>query len=143
MALPRQGNGGIDLATYTAHYGLHQWEGSDDFLRTDFNTDFGIIDGALGEKAEVVTGSYSGNGTYPREISMGLMPRAVALFSTDGSTNAGNGTIGGLFAPELDLKSGSTVVAEVTADGFRLVQKSNNYYGVNASGLRYYYCVFL
>ena len=40
------------MATYTSHYQLHQWEASDSFLRTDFNTDFQKIDAALGEKAE-------------------------------------------------------------------------------------------
>ena len=40
------------MATYTTNYGLHQWEASDDFLRTDFNTDFAKIDAALGEKAD-------------------------------------------------------------------------------------------
>ena len=44
------------MATYTEHYGLHQWEAADDFLRTDFNTDFQKIDGALGTLAEEVAG---------------------------------------------------------------------------------------
>ena len=59
------------MATYTTNYGLHQWEASDDFLRTDFNTDFAKIDAALGEKADgedladkcgAVTGTYTGDG---------------------------------------------------------------------------------
>ena len=39
--------GGFILANYTEHYGLHQWVPEDDFLRTDFNTDFALIDAAL------------------------------------------------------------------------------------------------
>ena len=35
------------MATYTSHYQLHQWEASDSFLRTDFNTDFQKIDAAI------------------------------------------------------------------------------------------------
>ena len=35
------------MANYTEHYGLHQWVPEDDFLRTDFNTDFALIDAAL------------------------------------------------------------------------------------------------
>ena len=41
------------MADYTEHYQLHQWVPTDDFLRTDFNTDFANIDAALGEKAGV------------------------------------------------------------------------------------------
>ena len=33
----------------TEHLGLHQWEATDSFLRTDFNEDFQKIDGAVGE----------------------------------------------------------------------------------------------
>ena len=32
------------MATYTENYQLHQWVPEDDFLRTDFNTDFQKID---------------------------------------------------------------------------------------------------
>ena len=53
------------MATYTSNYQLHQWEASDDFLRTDFNTDFQKIDAAPGSiraqarKAEFVPGTHS------------------------------------------------------------------------------------
>ena len=83
------------MATYTTNYGLHQWEASDDFLRTDFNTDFAKIDAALGEKADgedlaevenlaegkcrVVTGSYTGSGTSARTITLGFRPKVVAV----------------------------------------------------------------
>ena len=39
------------MATYTENYQLHQWVPEDDFLRTDFNTDFQKIDTALAAKA--------------------------------------------------------------------------------------------
>ena len=98
MPFPRQGKGGIDLATYTANYGLHQWEASDNFLRTDFNTDFSLIDGALGElaedKAEVVFGSYQGTyiggssgGAYSQDINLGWKPEAVLVFANNGSSS--------------------------------------------------------
>ena len=83
------------MATYTTNYGLHQWEATDDFLRTDFNTDFAKIDAALGEKADgedlaevenlaegkcrVVTGSYTGSGTPERTITLGFRPKVVAV----------------------------------------------------------------
>lgn len=80
------------MATYTEHYGLHQWEPTDDFLRTDFNTDFGKIDAAihgkadgaemqtaLAKKAEIVNGSYTGDGTRDRDIDLGFKPRMVLI----------------------------------------------------------------
>ena len=58
------------MATYTPNYGLHQWESSDDFLRTDFNQDLSKIDTAIKEakdladgKISCVTGEYTGNGS--------------------------------------------------------------------------------
>ena len=77
------------MATYTENYQLHQLVPEDDFLRTDFNTDFQKIDAAIkgvetaantalakkadktaltaltttvNGKAEVDTGRYTGNG---------------------------------------------------------------------------------
>ena len=35
------------MAAYTTNYGLHQWESTDNFLRTDFNADHQLIDAAL------------------------------------------------------------------------------------------------
>ena len=35
------------MAQYTEHFGLHQWESADPFLRTDFNTDFSRLDTVL------------------------------------------------------------------------------------------------
>ena len=76
------------MATYTTNYGLHQWEASDDFLRTDFNTDFAKIDAALGEKADAaalaekcgaVTGTYIGDGAASKAINLGFSPKAVIL----------------------------------------------------------------
>ncbi len=37
------------MAGFTPNYQLHQWEPTDNFLRTDFNQDFEKIDTALGE----------------------------------------------------------------------------------------------
>ena len=31
----------------TTNYKLHQWEATDDFLRTEFNENFGKLDGAV------------------------------------------------------------------------------------------------
>ena len=95
------------MATYTSNYQLHQWVPGDNFLRTDFNTDFQKIDaavkgvetaantalalkadkteltqacGALDEaKCETLTGSYTGNGANTRTIDLGCAPKAVFI----------------------------------------------------------------
>ena len=76
------------MASYTANYQLHQWEPADFFLRTDFNADFAKLDAALAgkagladlaEKLGAVTGSYTGDGSTSRTISLGFAPIAVFL----------------------------------------------------------------
>lgn len=69
------------MANYTEHYQLHQWEGSDAFLRTDFNEDFKKIDTALGMMVNdrVIQGKYVGDGTDSRTIQLPWEPVVVLL----------------------------------------------------------------
>ena len=83
------------MAAYTENFGLHQWVPEDDFLRTDFNTDFQKIDAALGEaltdddlldirielftKCQLYYGSFAGNGTDSQVINLGVEPRVVVI----------------------------------------------------------------
>ena len=137
------------MATYTEHYGLHQWEPTDDFLRTDFNTDFGKIDAALGtlaalgaEHLKTVFGSYQGDETANREIRLGVRPRMVFLreksntllnMAYDGGALEGTGT--------------STPMLSMTDNGFQ-VHYDIYYVGseknvcapyTNRAGKQYYY----
>ena len=77
--------GGFILANYTEHYGLHQWVPEDDFLRTDFNTDFALIDAALAglaaaDGAESQTRSQE-DGELSAAITAGDNAQASALAS--------------------------------------------------------------
>lgn len=60
--------GGFNMASYTQHYQLHQWEPNDNFLRTDFNTDLEKIDTALHatdtKVPSLTVGTYTGTGTF-------------------------------------------------------------------------------
>lgn len=91
------------MAAYTENYGLHQWVPEDGFLRTDFNQDFQKIDeaikgvetgantalalkadaattqAALEIKAEIIHGSYVGNGAEAQQIQLGFKPRLVLI----------------------------------------------------------------
>ena len=49
----------------TQNYQLHQWEATDDFLRAEFNENFGKLD----EAARVVVGTYAGDNAESRTIS--------------------------------------------------------------------------
>ena len=73
------------MANYTEHYGLHQWVPEDDFLRTDFNTDFALIDAALAglaaaDGAESQTRSQE-DGALSAAITAGDNAQATALAS--------------------------------------------------------------
>ena len=136
------------MATYTSNYQLHQWEASDSFLRTDFNTDFQKIDaaikgvetaantalalkadkteltqacGALDEaKCETLTGSYTGNGANTRTIDLGCAPRAV-------------------FVGEFLAVPGMTsnYLLSLTASGFQVRDSLGT--STNSTGETYYY----
>ena len=134
------------MATYTTNYGLHQWEASDDFLRTDFNTDFAKIDAALGEKADgedlaevenlaegkcrVVTGSYTGSGTSERTITLGFRPKVVAVDNM-GSFSSGY---------ELGIDGIDRSAIRVVNSGF---QASGGSIDMNESGELYRYYAFV
>ena len=108
------------MANYTSNYGLHQWEAADDFLRTDFNTDFGIIDEALGDKAEVVVGSYDGNGAAERLIDLGRTPAAVILCDDDCRMRDGTLIYGGIALREADTDG-----VFISEGGFTVVENGD------------------
>ena len=121
------------MATYTTNYQLHQWEATDDFLRTDFNEDFAKIDAAIRSavetaqaKPEMVTGSYTGNSGENREIALGFRPKAVILFCREyDSVMAYEGR------PRLS-HTGDKTMLTTTDNGFQV------YYGYYRSGLTDY-----
>ena len=135
------------MATYTSNYQLHQWVPEDDFLRTDFNTDFQKIDAALARKAEkstvtslqtqvagkadastvprVAAGTYTGNGTT-KSISLGFQPRAV-IIPIEGYTVA-------------ILLTGQTCAAgSITSSGFTATRDPSYSRVANTNGQTYAY----
>lgn len=135
------------MATYTANYGLHQWVPGDNFLRTDFNTDFQKIDAGIKAalstaqgKAEIVTGTYTGDGTQNRLINLGFQPRAVLIekYSGDrGNTaqvHAGLTIQGGAMA-----NRDGDAAAAIAQDGFNITYNATTGMNTNISGTTYYY----
>ena len=82
------------MASYTQNYQLHQWEGSDAFLRTDFNEDFKKIDSALNSLADkvvqTVSGNYVGTGEcgkeHPNQLEFPFEPDLVVIVVNDAYT---------------------------------------------------------
>ena len=121
------------MATYTSNYQLHQWVPEDDFLRTDFNTDFQKIDAGIkaardlaASKDAWVEGSYAGDGTETRVINLGFQPRAVVIDNDRGDRSSG--TTGGVFLRNKPLSN----AAEITATGFTIHYRSNT--SINDNG---------
>lgn len=132
------------MAMYTEHYRLHQWEPTDDFLRTDFNTDFGKLDaalhgkadtstvedlrGAVERKVEMISGSYTGNGDR-QTIQLGFQPKAV-IVATAHYTSA-------MAAP-----GGSNERLLVTDHGFEVSDTTSHSVTTNKERTFYQYIAF-
>ena len=100
---------------HTPNFNLCQWEPSDPVLRTDFNEDNAKLDSLLqGHRSliqqnkaalttlqntayttsfqAVVFGSYVGDGTQYRTISLGFRPRAVLVLPLNGHMGGSGGS---------------------------------------------------
>lgn len=120
----------------TASYQLHLWEPGDNFLREEFNENTLAIEAALGEKAEVVFGSYTGDNTANRVISLGFTPKAVILANNRGRLPTGMDTDGGICLPGLDETNLKLV------DGGFQVSNVENYGGSTNNVAAHYYIAF-
>ena len=106
----------------------------DDFLRTDFNTDFQKIDTALAGlqtaldgKCQLKRGNFNGNGGSSRLVITGPTPEAVILStgSTVVSVISDDSTISGV---------------KIVDNGFEVYSGSPN---MNQSGKRYNYVALI
>lgn len=127
----------------TEHYGLHIWEAGDDFLRAEFNENFGVIDGALGLKCEVVMGGYVGNkatDVYFQDIELGFAPRMIMVWSYEGLPNVSGYSYMGIAMgpggiPGATIKTSDNI--RVLEKGFRV--RGNSNCALNSSGMQYYF----
>jgi hypothetical protein len=114
----------------TEHYGLHAWEAGDDFLRTEFNENFAILD------ALAVAGSYQGDDQGSQDIQLGFRPRLVIITQQDGYMTGGSGTLGGIF-PDSGY---SGKKCNILDDGFRVWSESTTH--MDDSYYTFYYIAF-
>lgn len=128
------------MATYTEHYGLHQWVPEDDFLRTDFNEDLLKIDTALAAMNGLTFGTYTGDDTEERFISLGFTPKAVYVCTEDGiagTLEAYEYCYGGLAFTGHPVRQTVDIIA-IETNGFRVYQPNRNI-RTNLSNETYYY----
>jgi len=148
---------------YTKNYKLCQWEPSDPVLRTDFNADNAKLETALtqlsgaADQAKALAqnaqatadaayspdfptfkvGYYSGNEEVSRSIDVGFRPKAVLLFTSQGTTSSGNGQYhyGGL-----SVESCYTYGLSLHSNGFYVSNSGND--RTNAPLSTYIYIAF-
>ena len=127
------------MAAYTEHYHLHQWEPEDNFLRTDFNEDFRVLDKALALKPEILSGSYTGDDARSRDISLGVSPRAVFVVRQDGAMQSDMYTYGGLALQGAPVTMRDGNLVEITSSGIRVARgdliEGRFYADANRSGM--------
>ena len=108
------------MANYTANYQLHQWAPEDNFLRTDFNTDFAKIDAALKSNADASAAQASAAQSAANRALAGLEPLNYNVYSLllqnyyDSKTTASKRAL--RFDGFLD-KTGISSLASVDYDG--------------------------
>ena len=166
-------------SNYTTNYNLCQWEATDQVQRTDFNADNAKLDAALAAKAEaaalnsltqtvnqkasqsaltaaiatipkVAAGTYTGDGTENRVISVGFTPKAVLVMNQWGmayySDLSGRYYRGGLAVQgspsTMNQEDGDDFACiAVVSGGFQVTvfEYKTTHCQVNQSGVRFHY----
>lgn len=155
-------------SNHTEHFSLNQWQADDQVKRTDFNEDNAKIDaalndlsGGLAEKATtaaletvskklvampcLVTGTYTGDGTDSRLISLGFQPKALLVMIEEGYSARPytDDYYGGLALPGkpvcLQTSYGTNYILTIESKGFRVYYNRDRYILSNQKDTNYYY----
>ena len=155
-------------SNHTEHFSLNQWQADDQVKRTDFNEDNAKIDaalndlsGRLAEKATtaalealskklasmpcLVTGTYTGDGTDSRLISLGFQPKALLVMIEEGYSARPytDDYYGGLALPGkpvcLQTSYGTNYILTIESKGFRVYYNRDRYILSNQKDTNYYY----
>ena len=155
-------------SNHTEHFSLNQWLPDDQVKRTDFNEDNAKIDaalndlsGGLAEKATtaaletvskklaampcLVTGTYTGDGTDSRLISLGFQPKALLVMREEGYSARPytDDHYGGLALPGkpvcLQTSYGTNYILTIESKGFRVYYNRDRYILSNQKDTNYYY----
>ena len=155
-------------SNHTEHFSLNQWQADDQVKRTDFNEDNAKIDaalndlsGGLAEKATtaaletvskklaatpcLVTGTYTGDGTDSRLISLGFQPKALLVMIEEGYSARPytDDYYGGLALPGkpvcLQTSYGTDYILTIESKGFRVYYNRDKYVFSNQKDTNYHY----
>lgn len=111
--------------TQTEHYELRQWECWEPVTRAGVNGVTAEIDAALaglnGSKAEIVTGSYTGDKASTRAIHLGFRAKAVLVVSYGGLND---GSLDHMLV-QLALDGLPSEQVEITDAGFTVQYRLN------------------
>lgn len=121
----------------TENYQLHTWELGDDFLLSEINENFALLDSA----ARIVAGSYAGNGEESQTIEIGFTPQAVLVVKSNGQMGYSGGTLavyGGLALQGHNLYAD---LLEITEGGFTVCNKTGTQFLYLNNGLYYYLAI--
>ena len=133
----------------TPNYSLPQWEMDDRILVEDFNEAMHSIDEALSLKAQVIFGSYEGDGSAERTITLGKTPKAVLVMSARGEVSHYAATsiyncYGGLALAGSPVSIDGQSAIAVVNNGFKVYR--DNLHGphiyTNEENLTYNYIAF-
>lgn len=125
----------------TNNYGFPQWDSWDLGQRSQWNAVWSKADTMLGklqsEKAQLITGVYTGDGTDRKFVDLGFTPAAVLIVAEHSKITVGDTIYGGLLLRDhpIRLSWQDSIVLEVTENGFYAytyeVTGSNGYTNVN------------
>ena len=108
---------------------------------TDLQSDMNTVKTTLTVKTACHFGTYTGDGTEKRTITLGYHPKAVLVFREGCYTGYSSAIYGGLASEDVPLMYGDSVGLGVTADGFQLLNSRNC--ALNLSGYKYAFAVFV
>ncbi|NCB63505.1 MAG: hypothetical protein EOM52_07800 [Clostridia bacterium] len=109
-------------SSQTEHYGLNQWEGTDHFLREEFNEDNRKVDAVLGGIPEIVFGTYYGAFSVAvtdqwTPVHLGYRPNALIAFMKGG---ANLGYLDQCAAQMVARECPDSECLRLTSDGFEV-----------------------
>ncbi len=136
-------------SSYTSNYSLPQWELEDRILVEEFNEALHNIDEGLSLKAQVIIGSYEGDGAAERTISLGVTPKAVLVMSTHGEVTHYAATsrymsYGGLALADSPVVANGMAILSVVEGGFKVYRDNLHgpYIFTNEKNYTYNYIAF-
>ena len=130
------------MAGMTEHYGMTVWGREDELCSpAGINGNFEMMDGVMKEKAELVAGSYTGDGVNRRTVELGFTPKSVFICRQDGMTGApGSYIYGGVILPGVPLRTTSYLAGQIEEGGF-CVFLPDDCVRTNVKGQIYFYWV--